>query len=161
MPPTKRRPFQGVNSVCRSNGTAKSAFFSGYQTIEEGDEEALMEALALRGPLYVALDAGSASFKYYSSGVYHRADCGTKDNQLNHAVTLVGYGTTDDGVDYWLIRNSWSKLWGDSGYMKVTRRGNDCGITTRAVQAVVDPIAAGKVRAKVEAAKGKANVDQE
>lgn len=150
-------PYLGVNSMCKTNTTAKSAFFLGYETIEEGDEEALMEALALRGPLYVALDAGSSSFKYYSNGVYHRSDCGTKDEELNHAVTLVGYGTTNEGVDYWLVRNSWSKYWGDSGYMKVTRRGNDCGIATRAVQAVVDPAAAAKARARVEAAK-KANV---
>lgn len=111
-----------------------------------------MEALALRGPLYVALDAGSLSFKYYSEGIYHRSDCGTKDEELNHAVTLVGYGTTDDGTDFWLIRNSWSAYWGNDGYMKVTRRGNDCGITTRPVQAVVDKKAAAKAKARIEAA---------
>jgi len=54
-----------------------------------------------------------------SEGVYFRANCGTDADHLDHAVTLVGYGTTAQGVDYWLLRNSWSVLWGESGYFKV------------------------------------------
>ena len=53
------------------------------------------------------------------------------------------------GVDYWLIRTSWSKLWGDDGYIKITRKGNDCGITTGAVQAVVDMEAVNRARGTV------------
>lgn len=40
---------------------------------------------------------GDAKFKFYSEGVYHRDDCATDRDHLNHAVTLVGYGTTDSG----------------------------------------------------------------
>ena len=75
----------------------QAGFFSGYETIPEGDEGALMEALATRGPLYVALDAGQPTFKFYSEGVYHSEACHTDRENLNHAVTLVGYGTTEQG----------------------------------------------------------------
>ncbi|GFH23535.1 Pept_C1 domain-containing protein, partial [Haematococcus lacustris] len=59
-------------------------------------------------------------------------------DHLDHAVTLVGYGTTEAGTDYWLLRNSWSLLWGDNGYFKMARKGNDCGVTIDGVVAVVD-----------------------
>jgi C1A family cysteine protease len=32
---------------------------------------------------------------------------------VNHAAFLMGYGTDDDGIDYWLIQNSWGEFWGD------------------------------------------------
>lgn len=47
------------------------------------------------------------SFRYYSEGVYYNSECSIKSGDLDHAVVLFGYGTTDDGEDYWLVRNTW------------------------------------------------------
>ena len=49
------------------------------------------------------------------------------DYRVNHAVTVVGYGT-EDGVDYWLVKNSWGSRWGDKGFIKMKRGVNMCGI---------------------------------
>ena len=48
---------------------------------------------------------------------------------LDHGITLVGYGT-EDGLDYWLIKNSWAKSWGEAGYCKLKRGDGKCGINT-------------------------------
>lgn len=41
----------------------------------------------------------------------------------NHSVELVDYGTTNDGVDFWVIKNSWGMNWGENGYFRI-RRGD-------------------------------------
>ena len=56
------------------------------------------------------------SFQNYAGGVFKPA-CGTYTD-ANHAMTLVGYGSDDEGV-YWLIRNSWGPDWGEEGYIRV------------------------------------------
>lgn len=65
-------------------------------------------------------------------GVYE-GSCGPK---LNHAVTIIGYGVSDEGKKYWLIKNSWGETWGEKGYMKVLREssatGGQCSIAVHA-----------------------------
>ncbi|TQD68898.1 hypothetical protein C1H46_045569 [Malus baccata] len=82
-------------------------------------------------PVSVSIHA-SPAFQHYSGGVFTGDDCGTK---LNHAVTIIGYGTTEDGTPYWLIKNSWSDTWGENGYMKILRNadapGGVCGLAIR------------------------------
>ena len=45
----------------------------------------------------------------------------------NHAVVVVGYGTLN-GVNHWIVRNSWGASWGQGGYVYFKRGVNMCGI---------------------------------
>ena len=49
-------------------------------------------------------------------------------NKTDHAVLLIGYGE-EDGIPYWLVKNSWSHRWGDSGFIKIKQ--GLCGIEKR------------------------------
>lgn len=47
---------------------------------------------------------------------------------VNHAVVAVGYGV-EDGIPYWLIKNSWGADWGLNGYFKMEMGKNMCGMS--------------------------------
>ena len=53
-------------------------------------------------------------------------------HSLDHAALAVGYGV-EKGEPYWLIKNSWSKAWGDQGYIKIAMKNDNCGVVQKAV----------------------------
>ena len=100
------------------------------------DEESLTEAVAMVGPVSVAIDASGWPFMFYQVGVYKSDKCSSY--KLNHAVLVVGYGTDENGEDYYLDKNSWGEKWGHDGYVKMSRNNNNnCGIATMASYPIV------------------------
>ncbi len=106
--------------------------------VTAGSEAALQKAVAEVGPIAVGIDADHISFQFYRGGVYYGKNCKTEPDDLNHAVLVVGYNTTTDGQDYWIIKNSWDPSWGMKGYGWMARnKNNTCGIATDASYPVV------------------------
>lgn len=122
-------PYQAEVGKCNFNASNVGATDTGFVDIPSGDEQSLKAALASVGPISVAIDAGHSSFHFYYKGVYDDPACSS--TKLDHGVLAVGYGT-EDGQDYWLIKNSWATVWGDQGYVKIARKDNLCGVATKA-----------------------------
>lgn len=80
------------------------------------NEKALLNSVASL-PVSVSIDTERSDFQFYSIGVFPGA-CGTS---LDHDVTAVGYGVSNDRTKYWLVKNSWGTQWGEEGYIRVQR----------------------------------------
>merc|ERR1712046_14452 len=97
---------------------------TGYQDVDQ-DITALKEALS-HGPVSVAVCAMTV-FQFYFGGIVSTNLCGAA---LDHGVLAVGYGS-ENGKNYWKVKNSWGASWGEHGYIRLNAdKGGkgQCGI---------------------------------
>ena len=124
----QKYPYKPEDDPCVFNKTKVAATFTNYKDVT-GGENGLKKAVATVGPIAVAIDAEAATFGFYKDGVFYDSSCST--TELDHGVLVVGYGTTTNGTDYWIVKNSWGNTWGKNGYIWMARnRNNNCGIAT-------------------------------
>jgi C1A family cysteine protease len=109
-------------SKCKYEKSKGVGHVKGFNDVKENNKEQLMAALK-NGPVSVAIEADKSVFQSYRSGVITSRKCGTK---LDHGVLAVGYGT-EDGEEYFLVKNSWGASWGEKGYVKIGTK-DVCGI---------------------------------
>ena len=119
-------PYTARQGTCKS-GTGSGKVASYYDVTP--NNVAQLKAAIAKGPVSVAIEADQFAFQAYTSGVI-TSGCGTN---LDHGVLAVGYGTLN-GVDYFLVKNSWGASWGDKGYVRIGQQGDVCGILLAASQ---------------------------
>jgi len=121
-------PYKARAGACEASsctvGLAKGDV-TGYKDVSKDDEQALMEAVSQQ-PVSIAIEADKMAFQSYRSGILS-STCGSS---LDHGVLLVGYGT-EDGQDYWKVKNSWGTTYGEDGYVRLLRGkggAGECGL---------------------------------
>jgi len=119
-------PYKAVGGTCQASGLESAATITGFTDVIKGSESDLLKA-ARNQPVSVAIEADQPAFQLYSGGVMD-SKCGSN---LDHGVLVVGYGT-DNGKDYWIVKNSWGASWGEEGYIRLVRGQNQCGIADSA-----------------------------
>jgi len=101
-----------------------------HTDVKKSDDSAMMSAL-YQQPVSIAIQADQKEFQLYKSGVF-TGSCGT---QLDHGVLAVGYGS-QNGEDFYKVKNSWGTVWGDAGYILLGRGSQynngagQCGMLT-------------------------------
>ncbi|KAL6049419.1 hypothetical protein STEG23_009497, partial [Scotinomys teguina] len=99
-------PYEGKDGTCKYKPEFSVANDTGFVDIPKL-EKALMKAVALVGPIAVAIDASHPSFQFYSKGIYFEPNCSSEN--LDHGVLLIGYGY--EGTDsnktskFWIVKN--------------------------------------------------------
>jgi len=101
------------------------------------DEDQMAAYSATNGPLAIAVFA--SNWPFYTGGIMTSTSICPKENpnspSLNHGVAIVGYGA-EGGVNYWIVRNSWGKTWGEQGYCRIARGSDFCGCSLFACSAI-------------------------
>jgi len=117
-------PYTGRNGTCADPSGAGDVTATGYVMVD-GNSTAIKSAIAQQ-PVNIAVAAGNYHFQGYSSGILMASGCPTR---IDHAILAVGYGS-ENGTEYYIVKNSWGTSWGESGYvrMEVTEGLGTCGM---------------------------------
>ena len=133
---TSDYPYKARDGACKYDASKGKVKINARQYVTPKNPDQMKAAVAL-GPVSVAIEADTNTFQFYSGGIIKSNACGT---DLDHAVLVVGYGT-DNGTDYWLLKNSWGVTWGDFGLFKIIRTSESgpgiCGVLEKPSYPVV------------------------
>ena len=129
LPSGQKAAIPGLNSLFNPPISSNSAGFNNSNNSNNSEdddaisdnEEEIRAALFENGPLSIAVDA--TDFQVYTKGI--KTTC--EYSGLNHGVLLVGYGI-ENGINYWIIKNSWGTSWGENGYIRLQRGLGLCGM---------------------------------
>jgi len=128
-------PYTGKDGLtCKFKEADVGATLASFKDVRKGVTN-LQMAVSEVGPISVAMDAGHQSFQLYKRGIYTERMCSS--TKLDHGVLAVGYGTEGE-KEYWIVKNSWGKVWGQEGYFWLLKsEKNMCGLATQASYPVV------------------------
>nr|POF06723.1 cysteine protease rd19a [Quercus suber] len=125
----KDYPYTGTDrGTCKFDKSKIAAAVSNFSVVSL-DEDQIAANLVKNGPLAVAINA--VFMQTYVGGVSCPYIC---SKRLDHGVLLVGYGSSGYAPvrmkekPYWIIKNSWGESWGESGFYKICRGRNICGV---------------------------------
>ena len=112
-------PYTGiVHGKCAFDTSKAHIVNTGYYNVTPSSADQLKAATAGQ-PVSVAIQANQLVFQFYKGGVIQK-NCGSK---LDHGVLVVGYDTFD-GVEAYIVKNSWGAKWGNAGYVYISTDGS-------------------------------------
>ena len=133
-------PYLGEDSPCKKESGCLRYYSTNYYYVGgfygACNEPEMRLELVNNGPVAIGFEVYK-DFVNYKGGIYHHTTLLDKFNPweiTNHAVLVVGYGT-ENGVAYWIVKNSWGEEWGEEGYFRIRRGNDECGMESMAMAA--------------------------
>jgi len=134
---TKDYPYNGQDSTmgntCNFVASESHVQVNSYKFAPSTDEGIIATFNFQTGPLAIGINADP--FQDYVSGIIDEDASDCDPTQLDHGVTIVGYGASSQ--PYWIIKNSWGADWGENGYVRVARGKGTCGVNTHVVTSIL------------------------
>lgn len=131
----KDYPYTAIEGDCKYQPERAAVLVKDVVNITAYNEMEMVDAVGTRNPVSFAFEVTS-DFMHYDKGVYTSTKCHNTTDKVNHAVLAVGYGE-ENGVPYWIVKNSWGSRWGIDGYFLIERGKNMCGLAACASFPVV------------------------
>ncbi|EEA04738.1 papain family cysteine protease, putative [Cryptosporidium muris RN66] len=97
--------------------------FTGASLSYQDPWDTITNALYNYGPVTVSICSLMPGFSVYKGGFYNPPTCGSiwcGTRQVDHAITVVGYGKTQSNERYYILKNSWGVNWGNKGFMNIS-----------------------------------------
>jgi len=100
----------------------KKYYVSEYYNIVGADQ--MKSDLATYGPISCGIQA-TDEFDQYKGGIYSQH---LNSIEINHEISVIGYGKQYTGEEYWIGRNSWGTYWGEAGFFRMQMYTDNLGI---------------------------------
>ena len=124
----------GSSAQCPSSGTCQSGNWKKFRALsfyQFKSIDEIKQSILNEGPVEAGFDVYDDFFSY-SGGIYVRSS----DNLMGgHAVKTIGWGV-ENGVQYWIVANSWATGWGENGYFRI--KFGECNIESEMIAGVPD-----------------------
>lgn len=130
LSPEKDYPYVPKTRECTADKTKNNRIkIKSYEILKNPVVEELVKLIDIN-TVSIGIEV-QRDFQMYKSGIFKgKPNCGWR---LNHGVLAVGYDTDKEtALDYFLVKNSWGKGWGEEGYVRVlvgTGAGT-CGVAS-------------------------------
>jgi cathepsin X len=101
----------------------KKYYVSEFYGVVGADQ--MKSELAQFGPISCGIQATPTFDTTYYGGIYSEH---LDTVSINHEISVIGYGVTEEGQEYWIGRNSWGTYWGEYGFFRMQMYTDNLGI---------------------------------
>jgi cathepsin X len=129
--------FSEMGGKCVGLTQFPNATVAEYGSVD-GMEKMKKEIFA-RGPIACGVDADN--LRFYKKGIF---DDPSATSNVNHVVSVVGWGSDAPGKYYWIVRNSWGEYWGEMGFFRVRAGSNMMALESECAWAVPSEYSSGE-----------------